>query len=72
MNLSDSFLCDHVDVKLLVLAQKHQLNRVFLLPLSVSILDRNHRIVRIDWHDILGGDFDLVTIFANSEQPEVD
>ena len=71
MSLSYAFLCDHVDVQLLVLAQQHHFNRVLFLSLCVSILDWNDWVVWIDRNDVLGGDLKLVTVLADVEKFEV-
>ena len=71
VNFTNAFLGYHVDVKLLVLAQQHQLDWVFFLSLSICVLHWNHRVVRVNWHDILRRDFSLIAVFTDTEKSEV-
>ena len=72
MSLSDAFFGHHGDVQLLVFAEQHHFNWVFFLSLRVCVLHWNHRVVRVDRNDVFRSDLDLVTVFADGKQFEVD
>lgn len=72
MSLSDAFLGHHIDVQLLVFAQKHHLDRILLFTLGVCVLDGYYRIVWVDRHDVFRSDLKLVAVLADAIELEVD
>ena len=64
VNLADTLLCDHRQLYLLVLAEHHEADRVFLVALVVFIQDRNHGRVHVNRYDMLGGHLLPISVTA--------